>query len=717
MNTSRDAVKSRVRREVDALFETFGHPDEACGSSQPSKRARQVRDIQSNSQTSCPRSESPNSGTLSATPECSDAARGDTAGCSDSAESISDSSGSSAEDFCDWSSPEHRDDLSGFLPNEDCASAQEATGRAPDESSSGDFKALLAQWALEHNIAHRSLTPLLGILRTHGCFQSLPKDARTLLKTPRNTADVAGVSELPPGLYCHYGLRRGLERVLACLDGCPQLVSLNFNIDGIPLSKSSRQQLWPIQCLVLSCGSVLSERPFIVGAFFGPSKPSCANMFLRPFVDDLKDVLVEGVLVKGSLVRVEVSSVICDAPARSFIFKTKGHSSYNGCPKCTAEGSYADRVCFSPTAGVPRTDQSFRQQQDPDHHQGVSILTELPIDCIRNVPLDPMHLVYLGVARKLVNLWLSGPLSVRLGPLEREEISKQSLALQNNVPCEFARKPRGLDEKDRWKATEFRLFLHYTGPIILKESLSEAAYKNFLTLHVATSILSTPGLCQEHGAYANTLLDHFVKGFVDLYGASNVSYNVHCLLHLATDCELYGTLDAFSAFPFESNLQLVKKLLRRPGFPLSQLYNRMHERAHAEPVGARHTADYELLGGYEGDGLPLGCKSPQYASVKFPSFTLSKKEADRCCKINDDVVLIHMIAHDQNGQPCIIGRCFLSAEPLYSYPFDSRRLGIAVVDKLSSLRCWPIVNIRKLVLLPYNGMYVVLPLLHTSACH
>ncbi|KAL1440349.1 hypothetical protein MTO96_001176 [Rhipicephalus appendiculatus] len=35
MNTSRDAVKSRVRREVDALFETFGHPDEACGSSQP----------------------------------------------------------------------------------------------------------------------------------------------------------------------------------------------------------------------------------------------------------------------------------------------------------------------------------------------------------------------------------------------------------------------------------------------------------------------------------------------------------------------------------------------------------------------------------------------------------------------------------------------------------------------------------------------------------
>ncbi|KAH7940110.1 hypothetical protein HPB52_021859 [Rhipicephalus sanguineus] len=41
MNTSRDAVKSRVRREVDALFETFGHPDEACGSSQP-KFQRQV---------------------------------------------------------------------------------------------------------------------------------------------------------------------------------------------------------------------------------------------------------------------------------------------------------------------------------------------------------------------------------------------------------------------------------------------------------------------------------------------------------------------------------------------------------------------------------------------------------------------------------------------------------------------------------------------------
>lgn len=48
-----------------------------------------------------------------------------------------------------------------------------------------------------------------------------------------------------------------------------------------------------------------------------------------------------------------------------------------------------------------------------------------------------------------------------------------------------------LDDIDRWKATEFREFLLYTGPVVLRSVVSEEFYGHFLILHVAMSILAS----------------------------------------------------------------------------------------------------------------------------------------------------------------------------------------------------------------------------------
>jgi len=63
-----------------------------------------------------------------------------------------------------------------------------------------------------------------------------------------------------------------------------------------------------------------------------------------------------------------------------------------------------------------------------------------------------------------------------------------------------------------------------------------------------------------------------------LYGEGMLVYNVHGLIHLAGDVRRFGTLDKFSAFPFENALKRIKKLVRKPSLPLQQLTDRLFEK-------------------------------------------------------------------------------------------------------------------------------------------
>ena len=60
----------------------------------------------------------------------------------------------------------------------------------------------------------------------------------------------------------------------------------------------------------------------------------------------------------------------------------------------------------------------------------------------------------------------------------------------------------------------------------------------------------------------NSYLLTFVTHYTKLYGECNVVYNVHNLIYLSDDASRYGTTDTFSAFPFETKLGFIKKLVR-----------------------------------------------------------------------------------------------------------------------------------------------------------
>lgn len=214
-----------------------------------------------------------------------------------------------------------------------------------------------------------------------------------------------------------------------------------------------------------------------------------------------------------------------------------------------------------------------------DHQTGRSPLLNTPVKLVTQFPLNYMHLICLGVTRRLILLWKRGPLRCRISAQSVEEISELLVLLKGFVPQEFARKPRSLMEVDRWKATEYRQFLLYSGPVVLSRILPDEMYKNFLILSVGVHILLSPCLCKPTLINkAKVLLVNFVEHFGDLYGKDNTVYNVHSIIHVPQDAVQYGPLDNVSAFPFENYLGKLKKMIRKPSQPIQQIVRRLSEK-------------------------------------------------------------------------------------------------------------------------------------------
>lgn len=98
----------------------------------------------------------------------------------------------------------------------------------------------LREWAIEYGVTRRALSALLKILISAGLWY-LPSDSRTLLKTPRTVS----VIDIGGGKYWYDGIKKNIERLFV---GIKEniTIKLSFNVDGLPLFKSSKITFWPI---------------------------------------------------------------------------------------------------------------------------------------------------------------------------------------------------------------------------------------------------------------------------------------------------------------------------------------------------------------------------------------------------------------------------------------------------------------------------------------
>lgn len=207
------------------------------------------------------------------------------------------------------------------------------------------------------------------------------------------------------GRYVHFGVASALKRSIEIYSKFIKTdeIKININIDGLPISKSSGSQLWPIMASIENIS--IHTSPFIIGMYHGMCKPNDANDFLTGFINEFLFLSENGIIVCNNKYKVSIKAILCDAPAKSFITYTKGHTGYFSCTKCIQEGDFImNRVTFPETNNILRTDDSFKNRTQIEHHTGDSILEKLSIGMISQIPLNYMHLVCLGVTKRLLTL-------------------------------------------------------------------------------------------------------------------------------------------------------------------------------------------------------------------------------------------------------------------------------------------------------------------------
>lgn len=173
------------------------------------------------------------------------------------------------------------------------------------------------------------------------------------------------------------------------------------------------------------------------------------------------------------------------------------------------------------------------------------------------------------------------------------------------------------------------------------------------------------------------------------YDPTLLNYNLHNLLHIGDCVKQFGHLNNFSAYIFENFLFNIKKRIRSPSNILTQIENQQKEIWEMEN------------------------KNNQNQNMNNTTFKCNFKNSCFLLKNGIRISIIKLVQKD--NKKWISCKRFTECRSLFDSPVNSEQiLSIVISDGLENetLLIPDEDNRIKLVVLPDNGRYILLPLLH-----
>lgn len=367
------------------------------------------------------------------------------------------------------------------------------------------------------------------------------------------------------------------------VDGQPFLsgdwgIGLMINVDWFQPYKHTNCSVGAIYLTIMNLPRSVRfrrENVILIGILPGPNEPKHdINSYIQPLVDELSVLWIGQLMqvrkdceVSSELIRCALLCVACDLPAGRKLCGFLGHSAKLGCARCLKvfSGSVGSMNYsgFDRNSWPPRTNSTHRksvekvlqcntkqQQSTTESSEGCrysSLLRLKYFDPVRMLSIDPMHNLFLGTGKHMLELWLN------LGIINSRHFAHlQEFVDRMVVPNDVGRIPRKI-------ATGFSGF-------------TADQFKNWITIYSIPSlhgilprqhlecwrffVLSCRILCKRKLSTADVslfdaLLIRFCTHVQDIYGESSITPNMHMHGHLKEVVEDYGPVYAFWLFSYE----------------------------------------------------------------------------------------------------------------------------------------------------------------------
>ena len=317
------------------------------------------------------------------------------------------------------------------------------------------------------------------------------------------------------------------------------------------------------------------ENVILLGLIPGPSEPALnINSYLTPIVSDLLS------LWKGVSFRMEDNTtrnvrgallcIACDLPAGRKVCGFLSHAANLGCSKCysTFSTGIFGKQCyagFDRDTWVARTNEKHRrdvcevrksetkterQRREREYGCRYSCLLQLPyFDPVRMLILDPMHNMYLGTAKYIINrIWIKNGI-LSNSALKEINCRISSITVPPNVT--FSKLPPRMEHTSSFTAEQMMVWVNYYSLFCLYNVLPEDHYECWRHFVLASRLLSKKCLSTNDISVADKFLLLFCRRIQILYGEDVVTPNMHMHAHLA-DCILdFGPMSSFWLFSFE----------------------------------------------------------------------------------------------------------------------------------------------------------------------
>lgn len=386
----------------------------------------------------------------------------------------------------------------------------------------------------------------------------------------------------------------------------PLTLNLLFTLDGCPLSKSSKQDLYPMILYIDNFQSQFQMEKFPIHKtltlFTRDSAKNNYRQVIAPLLDELREIGEEGFETNWSKrTAIKIKLIIADSKVRAMLMNFLPHNGRFPCHRCEIELQpnslfplpVSNQLKLRRTSDIPVYIEALRKQQAAARNKtqrnlltnyrgvkGPSLLAELNLDLVNVVILDIMHLVFLGVCRLMVTQFCEDAFkSVPVGPPPRSGqaqkfkrvtnpyyLNKECKEVLDNrlseikTPSSISRPFRSLVDLANFKAKEFENFLFFSSYFALLDVLEEPYFGHLMLLNSAIHKLYSKMATPEDVEKAKFELDLFLACFEKLnFSDAFFKYNCHSLLHLYEDRKYFNEpLSRYNAYGYESELQFDK---------------------------------------------------------------------------------------------------------------------------------------------------------------